>query len=275
MARKEPFLAFGYDTEYYGRKAKSEKEAKANRDHEVASVRKLVALHTDQGVPATFFMLGKLVELEQRFKSIFRSRSDLIDVQQHTYSHSLVMEKNGFDRPRITPAQLKSEIRKTKSLIKDSYGVDCTGVRLPYTFKGGLKGHAALQKAVKEAGMMFVSSDNSSDDQKSPSFISNPVQPYRYKNGLIELPLNGFMDTSLLQAPWKSRKSLDLPSIFLEEFRFAVENRLVYAPGFHPWALAMVDPKLDIIKNLIKEARRLGVEMMSYRMLCSKVGEDA
>jgi peptidoglycan/xylan/chitin deacetylase (PgdA/CDA1 family) len=272
---KQPILLFGYDTEYYGRKANSEKEAKECCDHEVASVRKLVALHKAKGVPATFFMLGRLVELEPRFKQIFRSRSGLIDLQQHTYSHSLVMEKPGFDRPMITAAQLKSEILKTSLLIKDAYGVVCTGVRLPYTYKGGLQGHAPLQKAIKDAGMSFVSSDNSSGDQKSPSFISNPVQPYRYKNGLIELPLNGFMDTSLLRPPWKSRKSLDLPSMFLEEFRFAVENSLVYAPGFHPWALAMVDPKLDIIKNLIKEARRLGVEMMSYHGLCSRVGEYA
>ena len=112
--------------------------------------------------PFTSFIVGKLIELHAgEFKAMVREVPQM-DVQSHTYSHiplkTIVFEPSteylnvrpfaagpGTDQARavtVVPGEslgvIRSELDKTRNLIKDVCGVDCIGISrtrriLPWT----------------------------------------------------------------------------------------------------------------------------------------------
>ena len=73
------------------------------------------------------------------------------------------------------------------------------GLRTPLGHKNGLTGEFALLDIMKRLGIKYVSSDLRDDnDSLHPKLfnkLNEPRQPYRYENGLLEIPSIGWQDT--------------------------------------------------------------------------------
>jgi hypothetical protein len=251
-------LLLGFDTEDFGRKAKSEKERRGCIDNEYLAAEKIAGLLKKNDVSATFFMVGKLIEAEPRFKDLFRRFPS--DIEQHTYSHSKIFD-DGFppERPTITLGELEIELKRTNDLIEEAYGTPCVGVRLPYCYKSGIKDKPEYIALFKRLGFHWVSTELAGERNGIVSY-RDPLQPYEIE-GMLEFPINGLSDTAFLE------KGIDLMKIvgcFRSEFAYASENDFTYIPGFHPWCTNRIDPGLNILQSLIAYAKENSIPVFNH-----------
>jgi len=79
MASGDPILLIGYDVE-------------CDKDPSIVSsfLERVEEVHSQLEAPCTFFTLGRVIEANGDELSSLRERCDLIDFQQHTYSHVLL-----------------------------------------------------------------------------------------------------------------------------------------------------------------------------------------
>lgn len=260
----KPILLLGYDTEYYGRKAASEQEAQENRDHCVRSVKALIDIHRDLKAPCTFFLLGKLIELEPRLVHLLQDTD--FDVQSHMYSHTLVKKVQYRDGEVMELVQFRDEIVRTKKIIQREFGKVSTGIRFPYRYRHGMQGDNDHLNILKEEKISYISSDAPEESQTNENaFLENSLQPYHYINGVFEIPLNGLFDTTFIQNKFSRKFTLEqMQTKYLNELEYANQNNLVYTPAFHPWALGYLDPIMCIVRSLIERAKKLNISVMSY-----------
>jgi hypothetical protein len=245
-------IAFGYDTEITLRQEREDKKKYLNRN--ISIVEKLIRIHKKQ--PATFFLLGKLLEMDQRLKIL---KDSGMDIQSHLYSHSLVKKVPGLDRTVLSLKEIDNEINKSKKLIRDNFGKGAIGLRLPYGYFQGLKGNSSILKILKDNQINYVSSflRNKNNINFVPWKIDNKfVQPSFYLNKILEIPVQGYLDTEL--------KDADFVDYYLKQLEFAHKHNLHYCTCFHPIRLAEIDPKLEIIKNLIRYAKENNIKILNY-----------
>lgn len=271
----KPTLLLGYDTEYYGRKAKTAQEAKQNREHCVKALKSIVQLHTKLSAPCTFFVLGKLIELEERVPRLLRGTS--FDIQSHMYSHTLVKPVDYRSGNVLTLKQFALEIKKTNLIISENLGRKVTGVRMPYRYQDGLKGCKEHLKILKQAGIKFISADAPFQEQRRVDAIkANPLQPYNYENGILEIPLNGLFDTTFYNKQFEKDYTVaQMRQLYLSELNYCWNMGLVYTPAFHPWAICYLDPELTIINSLILEAKKIGMQILDYRTFAELISSNS
>lgn len=265
-----PALVLGYDTEYFGRKAKTEDQAKEQREHCVCSVKSIVKLHQELKAPCTFFIVGKLIELEPRIVAVLRNTG--FDIQSHMYSHTLVKKVPYRQDATLTLDEFGQELVKTNDLIRKHFNKDCIGVRLPYRYQDGLKNNAKHLKVLKDNNISFISADAPFEEQRNVNALrNNPLQPYFYANGILEIPLNGLFDTTFFLKKFDTDYTLEkMRELYLCELEFCANNCMVYTPAFHPWAVSFLDPELSILRALIRRAQKIRIPVLDYTS-CFKI----
>jgi peptidoglycan/xylan/chitin deacetylase (PgdA/CDA1 family) len=159
-------------------------------------------------MPRTHFICGEFLESFihniglKRTAELFKSESDLTEIGNHTWSHSVVSKiPTRPDKIPLKPNETFDELRKTNDYLCQMLGISSVnGFRSPLGHSYGLKNSPEVLEVIKKSGFKYVSSDlRCSRGGIEPPLLnedSSPRQPYVYFNGLIEVPSHGWHDTA-------------------------------------------------------------------------------
>jgi hypothetical protein len=200
-------------------------------------------------------------------------------VGNHTYDHVNVLATKPEDiqfrfkrAPWLiegrSPEQVIVEnIKLTTAALKARVGVDPAGFRTPGGFADGLAGRADVRRWLRDLGFAWVSSKYPAHPMTEPFKepteavlkgivgAQEQAQPFRYPNGLVEVPMSPVSDINAFRT---GRWKLDW---FLTAIRRAVEavieKRTVFDFLAHPSCLDVADPEfkaVDLILDLVKRS---------------------
>jgi len=253
----------------------------------VRAAAKIAEIHRAHGVPATFFVLGKM--LETHGDDLRRTLGDdpLFDIQSHTYSHKL-LKNSLMHGPGIGPKEVAKEIELGKSLVEDTFGIDCLGVRSGCGFYRGLQGERETLEVIWDSGIKYISTDLRGPADSIPSGIQ---QAYSYDEegfpDLLELPGHGWHDNVLKSSkpmlclswppflswgipkrpPGTPREEVDVQRVWLDR---AISLGLDYISlVYHPHSIYRINPECSTVELLIEEVEGLGLQTKTYTQLYS------
>jgi hypothetical protein len=245
------------------------------------------------GGVAHLFVVGRVFEQAEVgwLKDLAR---DGHQIGNHTYDHVNVLAKNPEDIQfrfkrspwlidgRTTEQVITENIRLTTAALKTRIGVDPAGFRTPGGFANGLADRPDVRKWMLDLGFRWVSSkypshpntepfkEPSADVLKAIVAANDKAQPFRYSDGLIEVPMSPISDIGAFRT---GRWKLDW---FLEAIRLSVENAIATRSVFdflaHPSCLGVVDPEfktvemiLDLVKKGERKAAVVGLDAIAAR----------
>ncbi len=200
-------------------------------------------------------------------------------IGNHTYSHvNVIAETPDELSPSYTRGDLQianrspqqvveDEISLTHRLIQEQLGVAPTGFRTPGGFRSGIIAkQPELLDFLKALGYPFCSAvydgvlpEGTDPTTTAPGIFARCIrdlQPFRYPNGLWEVPLMGLTDCvafrtfRLMLNEWLEAVASGL--------RTAIEEDLVFSICCHPAILAVVDPHLQTMRLIFETAAATG-----------------
>jgi peptidoglycan/xylan/chitin deacetylase (PgdA/CDA1 family) len=216
-------------------------------------------------------------------------------IGNHTYDHVNVLATKPEDiqfrfkrSPWLiegkTPEQVIVEnIKLTTAAVKTRIGVDPAGFRTPGGFADGLASRQDVRKWLRDLGFAWVSSKYPAHPMTGPGkepteevlrgiiAAQEKAQPFRYPDGLIELPMSPVSDVNAFRS---GRWKLDW---FLTAIRRSVEacidKRVVFDFLAHPSCLGVVDPDfrtvdliLDLVRRSDEKAVVVGLDAIAERV---------
>jgi len=224
-----------------------------------------------------FFVVGQV--FEQRDVSWLQEIASAgHPIGNHTYDHINVRAARKEDlqyRFQRAPWLLRDQpllelvrenISLTTKAMQNRLGIQPSGFRTPGGFHDGLHHSPEVREILREFGYSWASSlypnhpNTTPMQQPSPEMLQQisetlkQAQPFRYSNGLIEIPMSPISDIGAFR---NGRWQLDW---FLESVersvRYAIDHRLVFDFLAHPSCLGVVDPEfrtIDLICQLVSE----------------------
>ncbi len=253
--------------------------------------RKIVDVHRRHDLPATFFLVGRVLEADpEEYGQLLGD--PLFEVASHTYSHATLRD-HPFCGPAVPPERGRDEILRGKAAVEQVFDRPCRGVRPGCSFADGLKGAPHLLEALSEAGLEYASSMAWGRDYSLPAPLN---QPFRYEEDgspeLWELPTHGWHDNLLKDRNhlgprrltlWPPEMPEAIPPGFLEspdeEFALnrvfidrAVADDLTFVSlVWHPWSLNSFDPEMRMLELTFDYVRELGLRTGTYAALLDQV----
>ncbi|MBI3970174.1 MAG: polysaccharide deacetylase family protein [Chloroflexi bacterium] len=245
-----------------------------------AFLRRAVAIHEATDVPATFFLVGRTIDLSREALRPLASHP-LFDFQQHTFNHVLLKSvciEDPIDGVRFfragTLEQIREEVRRTSALLRDEFGVTCTGLTGPYAYYRGLVDRPDLLEILWDEGIRFTRTWGRDERDWQP--VPLEVQPFWYRlqgfPELLEVPLHGWQDISLRKSVgWTNHDGfLAVEYPYME--RAAAEG-LTFSYCTHDHSSTRDDPEMAITESLLRRARALGLAPMTYATYYRRVVE--
>ncbi|MCG2660150.1 MAG: polysaccharide deacetylase family protein [Kiritimatiellae bacterium] len=255
-----------------------------------AAMRKVIAsLETigrhldDFDAPATFFLVGQLVEAApDAFRRVLANPR--YEIASHTYSHMGFKSIGTWTCPHSV-ADVKRDIRQSLVVLKRVFGAESVqGVCAPGNYWRGIQDRADLQRMLIGLGLEYVCSDGRGPADTIPAPFT---QPYWYVKGkLLEVAHTGWhcnMLNCLMgdRTLWPPLPSTRLPPKKVEtvreqiqgyrhEFNYTDTHSLFYAPTMHPWSLYRFDPQVRALRAMLRWARERGVPVMTYAQVSDR-----
>ena len=252
----------------------------------LAACRRIRRVHEQFAIPATFFVVGELLQTEGvDYRSVLGDCT-LFEVASHTYSHEMLRD-HPFCGPAVEPEERLRQIRLGKELVEQTFERPCVGMRPGCGFAEGLGGDRWLVNAVAEAGFGYISSLLWGPGYTVPAML---VPPFSYagegRPELWELPGHGWHE-NLLKAhnltdrpqriiAWPSPfpEAVPLRPIKTPEGEVAI-NRLFIDRAialdlpyvsliWHPWSLARFDPEMRMLEQTFSYVRERGLEPTTF-----------
>lgn len=253
--------------------------------------RRIVEVHREHGVPATFFIVGKALDAAP---DEYRRLLDdpLFEIASHTWSHQLLRD-HPLGGSGADPQRTCEELTLSKRRIEEVFGRTCTGIRSPFGFPEGLRGAPVTLDAIVRAGYEYVSSQLWGPEFTLPAPLA---QAYTYDSdgfaGLTEYPGHGWHENLLkghnrvfgmagakvLMFPLAFPEAV--PAQFVrtpeEEFRYnnkvfidrACADSLEYVSLiWHPWSLSKMDPDMRMLDMTFRHVRERGLASMTFAQL--------
>lgn len=159
-------------------------------------------------IPRTYFICGMFLESmanyfdKKTMVKAFNPNSSLVEIADHSYSHEIVKSiKTRPDKIPINHIKFQQEFNKNTEIFNNIFDDQLLerGFRTPLGHNDGLKGSYKLLDVIKKNEISYVSSDlRDENDSLHPKLFdreSKLRQPYRYKNGVLEIPSIGWQDT--------------------------------------------------------------------------------
>jgi len=249
----QPFYLAGYDVE---------------QPTCVDGVRALVAVHRRLQIPATFFLVGLVLEHNRAELRDLLSDA-LFEVGSHTYSHCHLEQAD--------PATARDELRRTGDLIDDVFGRRPVGLRTPGGTERGYRGDRIRLGLISEAGFEYVSAQGWGPGRTMPAPVT---APYAYADEgfpcLLEIPMHGWHENILTRVhPWQSPSQPLSPEAprtvdewcapFATDMLTALESELpYYGPTMHPWSLRRFAPDCRQVEALLRLAREHGFRFARF-----------
>lgn len=252
----------------------------------------LVGIHEQFAFPATFFIVGYLLEPSVQgndYTSLLGNTSEF-EIASHSYSHTRVLIDNPWCGVKADNNDRQYEIDMGKTLVEQTFGRPCWGFRTPCGAASAMRDDTWLVNAMADAGYGYVSSWLWGPDNSMPA---NPVSPFNYLNEgrpeLWEMPSHGWHDNALkgdLTSPngnpprlihWPLRVSKDaipLAPVVSPDQEFAVNRAIIDQAVFldlpyvslvwHPWSIVRNDSRLRMVEMTFAYVKSLGMEATTY-----------
>jgi len=229
-------------------------------------------LHQELNAPCTFFVCGRTLENNiEAMQDVKAEYGELIDFQQHTYSHVLlktVFRENEGGKTIFrggTLEQIKDEVGKATALLKEHLEVDCIGITGPYGYYRGLADRPDILEILHDLGIRFTRTFARNEHDWQP--VAFEIQPFWYEaqgfGDILEFPVQGWQDCIKRgEIGWDNREGyLDYVKKSLD---YIAENDLVWGYAQHDWSSIREDPDMSITRGMIEYAQKLGVQLKSY-----------
>ena len=247
------------------------------------ATRIIAELHRRYELPATFFVVGKLLE---RYGSEYKSILDdpLFDVQSHSYSHKPLKDFVGQGQSGVGLDEMEQEVALGKKLVEDVFERPCVGLRPGGGFHEGFRGAPDRLEVLARNGIRFVSAFLRGPLDSIPGPLADPF--WYADDGypdLLELPGHGWHDNCLKAIggpymvltwpplyPWAV---IDAPpntpaeeaAILNTWLDHAVEEGYEYfSPVMHPWSNRRFDQNCGTIDLMLRGVKERGLEVLTY-----------
>ncbi|MHC4717186.1 MAG: polysaccharide deacetylase family protein [Planctomycetota bacterium] len=250
----------------------------------LAGVRTIVEIHHRMGVPATFFVVGKvLLKDAAQYRRLLDD--PLFEVATHTWSHGMLRE-HPFCGPALSPEGVAEQIVRGKAAVEDVFARPCAGLRPGCGFADGFREAPEVLEVLSGSGLRYVSSLAWGPDWTLPAPLS---QPFTYADDgfadLWELPCHGWHENLLKDhnrwgprrlTLWPPLMPAAVPNGFLhspeEEFEVnrvfleaAADEGLTFVSlVWHPWSLHRFDPPMRMLELTFARVAELGLDAMTY-----------
>ncbi len=237
-------------------------------------------VHRRHDAPATFFIVGRLLE---RDGDAYREILDdsLFDLQTHTYSHKILKDSLPHG-PAVSLAEMEVEVRRGKELVEGVFGRECIGLRTGCGFYKGFQGAPERLAILWRHGIRFVSSDLRGPMDTIPAPFT---QAYWYETEgypeLLEIPAHGWHDNVLKgyaahvtlfpplypfaiprEPPATVDEAFAHEKLWVDE---AVRQGLAFfSPCLHPWSLYRFDPEIGTVDRMLAYLGRQGIPVSTY-----------
>lgn len=239
-------------------------------------LKKAGEIHRTLKVPCTMFLVGKT--LEKNINSCQDlTKDELIDFQQHTYSHVLlktvVQERQGkIDLIKGgSLSQIEEEIKKANGLVKKYLNIECIGLRGPWGYYRGLSDRPDILEILYNLGIRFTSTYARNKKDFQP--VDFEVQPFWYSpqgfDDMLEVPVQGWQDVYLRSKYGGANLDAYLKHI-KKELDYILEHNLVWGYCQHDWTSIMNDSDMSMTRQIIEYALKKGIEIISYGKYYSK-----
>jgi methionyl-tRNA formyltransferase len=200
------YVMLGFDCDRPRGTFAFEEEGKKIADKKIESLRKIKAELDDLNIKRTYFICGSFLESmailygKNELNTVFSG--DLVERGDHTYNHDILKPlPTRPDKKALTHKELQAEIRRNTEVFNTIFDNSLTnrGLRSPLGYYKGMDGqHKSLDVLVQE-GMSYISTDLRDENHSLHPKLFNQEgkirQPYRYENGLLEIPATGWQDT--------------------------------------------------------------------------------
>ena len=247
----------------------------------------LVELHQRYNIPATFFMLGRVLEQKGNELCSLFSDDPLFDIQSHTYAHKMLKDSR-MHGPGISVEEVRQEITLGKKWVEDVFARPCIGVRSGCGFLHGFQGEPERIAVLAEADIKYFSSDLRGPADSIPAGL---VQAYWYDiegfPELLEMPGHGWHDNVLkakgggtwLSLPWPSVLSWGVPNRPPQtpEEEFAVQKVWIdraVAEGldyislvYHPHSIYRMSTQCRTMELIMQYLQDVGMPTTTYSEL--------
>lgn len=256
-----PILLIGYDVESFPRSDKT-----------VKFLEMIPRIHEEYNAPCSFFILGKtlLAHLEE-FKKVYEEYSNLIDFEQHTFSHivfkNLVIEyRNYMFKKGSSIDEIRVEVRATSDIMEIFFGFRPIGLTTPWGHYRGLLDRPDILKALWDLGIRFVRSWARNERDSLP--VSLDKQPFWYDSinkiypPILECMIQGWHDNALKERLSDSNEYIEY---IKRNIDYVAEKKLVWSYVQHDHSSFWKDPNLDMVRTMIEYAFDKGVKIVSYK----------
>jgi peptidoglycan/xylan/chitin deacetylase (PgdA/CDA1 family) len=259
----------------------------------LAACRKIVDVHRRYEMPATFFIVGRVLEANpDEYRELLDN--PLFEIASHTYSHRMLRD-HPFCGPAIPEEEKRVEIFRGKEIVESVFRRQCLGVRPACAFDNGLKGAADVLQMIQEADLRYVSSLAWGPDYSLPALLNEPFN-YGAEGfpGVWELPAHGWHENLLKDhnrwgprrlTLWPPEMPEAIPPGFIStpEEEFAVyrvflekaksENKPFVSLIWHPWSLHAFDPEMKMLELVFDHVRKIGLEPCTYAELLQRISD--
>ena len=249
--------------------------------------RKIARVHRQREIPATFFIVGQLLESEGGAYKELLDEPAIFEIASHTYSHRMLRD-HPICGPAVGADEARMEIVRGKQLVEELFERECLGMRPGCGFENGLRGAPSVVAQVAQAGYRYVSSQAWGPHCTVPAPLA---QAYTYAEegqpGLWEFPGHGWHENVLKGHNATPARLLLWPPLYPElqpwgyvktpdqEFqvhRFfmdrALDEGLEYVSLiWHPWSLDRFDPDMRMLELVFDYAARQGMPFLRFRDL--------
>jgi peptidoglycan/xylan/chitin deacetylase (PgdA/CDA1 family) len=238
--------------------------------------------HETHQAPATLFVCGRTLVHNVEALEPFVDHP-LFDIQQHTYSHTLLKDDHWKGGTFLaSPAvAIEHEVGQTSAALRRLLGVECTGLRTPHGYHLGLTDRPEMVEVLHRCGIRFVSSWARSPEGTNPTPLS--VQPFWYADqgfpDLLEIPFQHWLD-GLWFEEFGIERGVEFGAVLAEAVDRVVADDLVYGACFHDWAqLRYRETDTRWVARLMEHATASGAELLHYaafheRMRSVAIGTD-
>ena len=198
-------VAIGFDCDRPRDSFVITEEGNGMAQRKMKSIEEISAELSRLGVPRTFFLCGHFLRsmhhvFGRRFVDSFRIGDDGVEIGDHSYSHNVVKPiPQRTEKIPLTLHEIEAEYGRNTVLFEEICGLSMPsrGFRPPLGHHRGISGSPELQDKFASLGIRYISSDTrgENDTRLAPLTVDGvPRQPYRYPNGLLEIPSIGWQD---------------------------------------------------------------------------------
>ena len=267
-------------------------------ERKIASLERIASDLNRLGMPRTFFICGQFLETmfhkygAGRVRNAFDCLSPSVEVADHTYSHTVIKKvATRPDKNPMPPKQVLEEYKRNTALFQDILGLPNAerGYRAPLGCANGLQSDFAMQDRIKKLGAPYVSSDLRGPGDglhpKPRKQDGTPRQPYRYPNGLLEIPSVGWQDTVFSGTTATAIQGMPPQSfeetiryyreLFTEAAEIAQEYQRDYFLGLvlHPYDVSLYDEPRRLFDELHAIVIKLGGSFCTYGAVAAHYNE--